>query len=334
MKTIWTMLVCGALGAATVGCGSDDTANDAGTRTDTGGTPGDGGVTDSGGGTGDGGGSCGTPAQVNGRTPYYQCTSTPVCPAQYMNPAMTPGFRLTYLNIREPAALASAAILSVVNAAVKDGRFLWGIKFDLTANTFRTGGMNPSTFMRGTTGLGLLDGTYQFFSGNAPGGAGARYDAISGMGTLTGDRFASMQITTTVNIPIFADAAGTMLLTQLPLENASFSNVQITSDRACIGLGQSAGGRFTESTSNWLTEDNGTPYGVVEADITVTNSQSVTVELGGTPTPLCNLLSGANCMTDPQAMWPRQPTMATVNGMSVPVYHLRAEFAGVSANIQ
>lgn len=324
MKTIWTMLVCGALGAATVGC-SDDPATPA---TDAGNTP-----TDTGN-PGDGGASCGTPATPDGgRTPYYECSSTPVCPqARVMNPAMTPGYRLTYLNIREPAALASAAILSVVNAAVKDGRFLWGLKLDLAANTFRTGGMNPGTFTRGTTGLGLLDGTYQFFSGNAPGGMGARFDAISGMGTLTGDRFASMQIGTTVNIPIFADAAGTQLLTQLPLENARFSNVQITADRGCIGLGQVAGGRFTESTSNWLTEDNGMPYGVVEADITVTNSQSVTVELGGTPTPLCNLLSGNNCMTDARP-WMREPTMAMVNGMNVEVYHLRAEFAAVSANI-
>ncbi len=324
MKTIWTMLVCGALGAATVGCSDDPAPTN---NTDAGTNP-----TDTGGG-GDGGGSCGTPPAVNGRVPYHECSSTPVCPAQrFTNPAMTPGYRLTYLNIREPAALASAAILSVVNAAVKDGRFLWGLKLDLAANTFRTGGMNPATFMRGTTGLGLLDGSYQFFSGNAPGGAGARYDAITGMGTLTGDRFSSMQINTTVNIPIFSDAAGTQLLTQLPLENARFSNVQITSDRGCIGLGQAAGGRFTESTSNWLTEDNGMPYGVVEADITVTNSQSVTVELGGTPTPLCNLLSGNNCMSDARP-WMREPTMAMVNGMNVEVYHLRAEFAGVSANI-
>ncbi|MEZ4407641.1 MAG: hypothetical protein R3A52_14350 [Polyangiales bacterium] len=84
-----------------------------------------------------------------------------------------------------------------------------------------------------------------------------------------------------------------MLLTQLPLENARFSNVHLTSDRGCIGLGQLyQWSLHRESTSNWLTEDNGTPYGVVEA-ITVTNSQSVVVEPAVPPPP---------CVTSYRAM--------------------------------
>lgn len=319
MKTTLTMLLCGALGAVAIGCGSDPAPTQ---------TPTDSGTTNN----PDASTTCSAPAAVDGRVPYYECSTTPICPRQrVMNSATSPGYRLTYLNIRQPTALANAAVGSVINTAVKKGTFLWGLKFD--GNNFRTGGMNPANLMRGTAGLGLLDGTYSFFSNNAPGGMGTHFDPTSGSGTLMGDRYTSTPITTTVNIPIFTDETGTTLLTQLPLENAQFSNVQLTADHGCIGLGQPTAGRFTETTSNWLTEDGGMPYGVVEADITVEHSRTVTLTLGGQMIPLCNLVAGADCTT-PQASWPNQPTMAMVNGMSVPVYHLRAEFAAVSANIQ
>jgi len=69
---------------------------------------------------------------------------------------------------------------------------------------------------------------------------------------------------------------------------------------------------------------------VVDADITVENAKMVSVTIGGNPTPLCNIISGANCVTDPMGSWARQPD-AMVNGM--PAYHLRANFAAISANI-
>ena len=70
--------------------------------------------------------------------------------------------------------------------------------------------------------------------------------------------------------------------------------------------------------------------GFSNADITVENAKMVSVTIGGSPTPLCNIIAGANCMTDPMGSWARQPD-AMVNGM--PAYHLRANFAAISANI-
>ena len=247
-----------------------------------------------------------------------------------MNNAMRPGFRLTYIKIIQPSALASAAILSTINPTLQRGTSLWGLQLDFTANTFRTGGLNPM-FTRGTTGIGLMDGQFVFFNGNGPGAMPTRYNPISGAMTVTGDRATTASITTTVNIPLFSDAAGTMLLTELPMDNARLSNINLTADRGCIGLGIPAGGRYTETTSRWLTEDVADmPYGAVDADITVENAKMVSVTIGGNPTPLCNIIPGANCMPDPMGSWARQPD-AMVNGM--PAYHLRANFAAISANI-
>ena len=275
--------------------------------------------------------SCSAPPVDGGPVPYFQCTTDPICPHnRYMNNVMRPGYRLTYIKITQPAALASAAILSTVNPTLQRGTFLWGLQLDLAANTFRTGGLNPM-YTHGSTGVGLMDGQFAFFNNNGPGATPNRYNPVSGAVTVTGTRATTATVTSTVNIPIFSDEAGTMLLTQLPMDNARISNVHLTADRGCIGGGLAAGGRYTETTSRWLTVVScDQPYGVVDADITVENAKMVSVTIGGNPTPLCNIISGANCMTDPQSGWARQPD-TMVNGM--PAYHLRANFAAISANI-
>ena len=315
MNRFSTLLLTSVL-AGSLGACSDDPAV----------TPTDGGVTPT-----DTGASCSPPPDAGGPRPYFQCTSDNVCPTgRYMNNAMRPGYRLTYIKITQPAALASNAILSTVNPTLQRGTFLWGLQLNLTDNTFRTGGLSPM-LTRGTTGVGLMDGQFAFFNGNGPGAMPARYNPISGSVTVTGDRANTAMVGTTVNIPIFSDEAGTMLLTQLPMDNAIIRNINLTADRGCIGLGIPTGGRYTETTSRWLTEDAADmPYGVVDADITVENAKMVSVTIGGNPTPLCNIISGANCVTDPMGSWARQPD-AMVNGM--PAYHLRANFAAISANI-
>ncbi|MDB4928998.1 MAG: hypothetical protein JWM10_1482 [Myxococcaceae bacterium] len=307
-----TSVLAGSLGA----CSDDPVVTDAGTGTDS--------------------GTCSPPADAGGPTPYFQCTSDNICPtARYTNNAMTPGYRLTYIKITQPAALASAAILSTINPTLQRGSFLWGLQLNLTNNTFRTGGLNPM-LTRGTVGQGLMDGQFAFFNNNGPGAMPNQYNPLSGMVTVMGDRATTSMASTTVNIPIFTDAAGTMLLTQLPMDNARLSNIQLTTDRGCIGLGHPTGGRYTETTSAWLTEDGATPavpYGVVDADITVENAKLVNVTIGGTPTPLCNIISGANCVTDPQGSWARQPDSIVGAGTAMNAYHLRANFAAISANI-
>lgn len=281
--------------------------------------------------------SCGTPDISGDRLPYFQCADGPICPPdRFTNRVMNPGYRITYLNVREPAALANPLLLAVINSAVKEGRFLWGIALDLTAVTFRTGALNPDTSTFGTVGLGLLDGAYRFFDGDASSldGARTRFDPAAGAGTRAVDRFSTSPLEVTVRFPIYADAARTRLLTQLTLENVRFTDVALTSDRGCVGLGSPNSGRYTETVSNWLTSDGCEPYGVMEADITVADSREIRVNLvaGGEPTPLCDLLAGNPCATTPRP-WTREPTTATVRGASVDAYHLRAEFAAVSANL-
>jgi hypothetical protein len=185
---------------------------------------------------------------------------------------------------------------------------------------------------RGTVGQGLIDGGFRYYSGNAPamGGAATRWDPISTTAMVTGDRVSTGIIMGTVRLPIFNTDGS--LLTELPLENARMTNVQLTADRKCIGLGAISGGRFNECTSNWQTADMAmppVPFGRLEAVITAAAARTVRVE--SLMTTLCNLLAGSNCETTPQAMWTRQPD-AMVNGE--PGYALATEFSAISARIQ
>lgn len=322
MNRISTLLLSTILAAAAGGCGSDTPPTDAG--------------------AGEGGActptpiadpapdttTCTAPMVDGGRAPYYQCSTDPLCPrGRHMNAPMRPGYRLTYLKITQPRALAMAVILNQINPTLTRGTFLWGLQLDLAANTFRTGGLSPM-FTRGSTGVGLMDAQFSFFNNNGPGAMPNRYNPISGNLTVMGDRATTSMVASTVNIPIFSDEAGTMLVTQLPMDNARISNVHLTADRGCVGGATAPGGRYTESTSRWLTEDScDRPYGVVDADITVENARMV--QVSALMTTLCNLVAGADCTT-PQSTWPNQPD-TTVNGM--PAYHLRANFAAISANI-
>ncbi len=284
----------------------------------------------------DAGTTCAPPvASDGGVVPYYQCTNDNVCPSgRYTNSATTPGYRLTYLRVIQPTALASAAIGSIINPTLASGAFLWGIRLDTTSNTFRTGGLHPS-IVRGTTGIGLMDGQFAFFDGNGPTAGGRspdRYDPIAGTLSVTGDRFSTVAATTTIRIPIFTNATGTTLFTELPLDNARIVDAQLTADRGCVGLGIPSGSRYTETTSRWLTEDIADrPYGTVDADVSVANARLVNVDIGGTVTTLCNLIAGSDCATVAMGSWVRQPD-STIGG--APAYHLRANFAAISANIR
>jgi len=183
---------------------------------------------------------------------------------------------------------------------------------------------------RGMVGQGLLDGTFRYYSGNAPamGGMANRWDPVSTSTMAMADRVTTGTLMGTVRLPIF-DAAGA-LLTELPLENATMRNVLLSGDRRCIGAGQLSGGRFNECTSNWQTSDAMMmPFGIIDAVITAASARMVRVS--ALNTTLCNLLAGADCDTVPQAMWVRQPD--AMAGMQ-PGYRLTTEFAAVSARIQ
>lgn len=310
MKTFSTLLACSALALA--GCGDDTTPTP---------TPTDSSVMD----VTDATSAC-----------FTQEGSAPLCPSSAIAQAdaMRPNYRVTHIKITAPTALATPILGNTVNGAIHSGGFLWGMSFDRVANTVRTGALNSTMITRGTVGQGLLDGTFHYYAGNAPsaggdGGAlpGNRWDPVSTTLTASGDRVNSGMVMGTVRLPIY-DTSGA-LLTELPLEDARLTMVNLSGDK-CIGLGSLSGGRFNECTSNWQTAD-GTmmPYGRIEATITVAAARTVTVS--PLMTTLCNLLAASNCETTPQAMWTRQPD-AMVAGQ--PGYSLVAEFAAVSARIQ
>ena len=299
MNYSWSLVLCGALVSSVLACSSNTTTTDAGT------TPTDTGAADS-------AGTC-----------YTEMSAGSVCPMRRFVPAdpMRPAFRLTHIQITAPGVLVS--VLGTVNAAIYQGRFLWGLKLDRTTNMFTTGALNPAATQRGTVGVGLLDGRFAFYNNNAPdGGVPNRWDPATGMTTTTGDTV-SVAMPQAIRLPIFDDNGA--ITVELPLRNATLRNMRIPADGSCIGRGELQGGVFNECRSPWSTEENGMPTAELSACVTATDAQTVTV-LGMT---LCQLLSGANCMTASRP-WPREPD-SMVDGM--PCYTLSARFAAVSANI-
>jgi hypothetical protein len=317
MNRSWSFLLCGALVSSVLACGSDNTTPaDSGVTppTDTGTPPADTGM---------------PPADGGARACYSETAAAPVCPMRRFTPAnpMQPAFRLTHIQITAPAVLTT--VLGVVNSAIYQGRFLWGIKLDRTANTFTTGALNPAATQLGTVGLGLLDGSYAFYNNNAPaaGGMPNRWDPARGMTTAMGDRL-SAAMPQAIRLPIFNDDGS--ISVELPLRGATLRNMLVPADGSCIGRGDLQGGAFNECRSPWLTQDAMMmSYADLEACVTPTDAQTVTITALGGQT-LCQLLSGANCTNTMMAMWPRQPD-GMVDGM--PCYTLRARFAAVSANI-
>lgn len=263
---------------------------------------------------------------------YTQEGTAPLCPVVTVAQAdpMRPSFRVTHLRMAAPVAFSSAILSGTFNGAIHAGGFLLGLTFDLSTNVVRAGALNPQTSARGSVGQGLFDGTFRHYSRNAPavGGATARWDPVYSSVAASGDRASTGVFTETLRLPIF-DTSGT-IITELPLDIARFSTVQLTPDRRCIGLGAPSGGRFNECTSGWQTADGATtPYGRIQAIITVAAARQVQVV--PLMTTLCDLLSGSNCETMPQTVWARQPD-AMAGGQ--PGYSFSAEFAAVSARVE
>ena len=208
----------------------------------------------------------------------------------------------------------------MINPPLRDGRFPWGLSFDLTSNTFRTGALQRP-FTRGTLGAGLMDGVFTYWAGNAPTRDLNRWDPITG--TITGtSSVTSAASNRTLTLPIFNDDGSVLM--ELPLTNARLIDVPLSPDRGCIGLGFLRAARYNECSSGWDSSVGGT------LDAVITTSSARAVIVSALNQTLCQLLSGTNC-DEAMNTWTRQPD--TMVGGD-PAYRFTARFAAISADIR
>src|SRR4051812_29126268 len=68
------------------------------------------------------------------------CDNSAFCPSQVTNDPMHPKFVIAQIDVLTPAVLGPRMpVGSILNNAIVQGKFFWGIDLDLTANTIRTG---------------------------------------------------------------------------------------------------------------------------------------------------------------------------------------------------
>ncbi len=336
MNRFSSLLVCGLMVGSTAACGGSDGTPDATVPTDA--ASGNDAVSTD-------GSACGVtpgPAGVMSGC-YTEFDCSPVCPTGHVaNSATTPNFRITAIKVTAPATLASAPVNNLLNGFLSSRAFLWGVSFNFTSNIFRTGPLDPQMVTAGPTNLGHLGDTYKYFDHNAPttgGTLATRWDPATSMVSLMGNTATvSPMLAAPIRLPIFTTTFA--VVTELPLNNAVMHGVVLSADRGCIGVARTdstTANLFNEcSGSAWYTEDptTMTPYGVLEADISVADAENIPVQ--GFNNDLCSVISGQlatphACTTVPQAMWPTQPTGVAVSGG--PSFHLVADFAAISTNI-
>jgi hypothetical protein len=270
-----------AASASVVGCGSSPAANtggaSSGSPTSTTGTTGAGGTTSS---------SSGSAAA---------CAPGASCPAKDKsciglvdNTGLTTfGLRMAELDLSKPAALTSGVIAGVVGGAVQingmalaacnlsgSGTFNWLLQFDTTAGTLETGGAKP-----------VPDPTQ---------GYSFDMDTMNNLAPVTlmtkpdsTGKF-SVSMGQDVRVPIFLDAAGTMVVI-LPLKNATLSGT-LSTNQNCIGTYNAAG----LSAANSCLPGPGMPQfndaGTLTAIMTLEDADSVPIS--ALSESLCVLLSG------------------------------------------
>ena len=275
------------------------------------------------------------PSTVDSGNCYLRrtCNGMPFCPGQVANPTMRPQFVFTQIDIRAPVVLAPSSPGGMTLArSIADGRFWWGLTFDLAANQLRTGPLQPTAIAQ--PGLGFFSSTFQYYAGNAStagdaGGSPTRWDPATVALTLTGETVATNALIPSLLVPVFSSVTPGQLLTELPLRNVRLHDVVMNTSRNCVGMAKALFSSCLPSL--WVTA-GATGGGVLEADIAVSDARPVVIpELQNIT--LCQLISGTDCSM-PQSAWINQPDTMLPGSTTVDAWHLRAEFAAVSANIQ
>jgi len=201
-----------------------------------------------------------------------------------------PEFRLTYLQIDEPASspLSSLTLRGVLNRSMQDETFSWLIRVGAAAD-------GPVTL---TTGYGSRqsDGTYAFSRGAADGDPDA-WCPVEIQATLAGENVTSEPITGAVTIPVFDDT-GTTLQFELTLRSLSIQEATLSEARACIGA--KASRPFTYRPAAQLT-----------AFVEVEPSRMQVIAVPPIETTVCSAIAGSLAdgmyCDNPQDTWATQP---------------------------
>ncbi|MDP3274562.1 MAG: hypothetical protein Q8Q09_05160 [Deltaproteobacteria bacterium] len=257
------------------------------------------------------------------------------CPRFVDNNPMRPKFVLTQIDIQQPPTLApDRAIGRLLNTAIRNATFSWGIDIDFAAMTVRTGTMQQP--IQRLLGSGYYNEALRFTVGGAPmPGTADRWNPVNLMITAMGDT-----VTTTVapliTIPVYDEAMAGMLLTELPLRNARMLNLKLTAGRNCIGSAQPNFNSCGPTNNRWNTSEAMVPNGILEAVLTVADTRRIQVV--SLSMPLCNLIAGTACESmgmpvSPDMFTNRPDTMIMVDGVMQPAWTLRANIAGVAMNI-
>ncbi len=275
----WLLISLAIAGLAMVGCGDDDaTPNDSGMTSDTT-TGGDTSTADD---TGTTMVNC-PPSAPGPDNQMGACCSR----ASNADRTDSPEFRISGLDITQPASLNQPFIKSILQAALNDESFNWLIS---VTNAGADGTVDI------TTGFGRRqdDGTFSYET------AGEFVPSMT-TATLAGNTLMAESLAATVVVPIVDAETGEPTIT-LPLQELTLSMATWDADRTCIG-NVAANGMAFDTTQASLT-----------AHITVEDANNADVTaLSNT---LCNLLRGMNadgtaaqgdCTMQDQAGWGNKP---------------------------
>lgn len=265
------------------------------------------------------------------------------CPRFRNNDMMRPKFVLTQIDIQTPASLlATQPVGRLLNTAIRNAAFSWGVDLDFSMMRIRTGTIRQP--VNRVFGTGYFAQDLQFVMGGATGmGSADRWNPVTApiaeAGGLVGMP-AGMTVPL-ITIPVYDEMDRSMLLTELPLRDARISDLRLTNNRNCIGTAKPAFDSCAANTTRWNTSSGEapmvTPYGILEAKLTF--EDTLNVQVVSLNMPLCNIIARSPCRNammmpvDPTSLTIPPDTTVMVGGMAKPAWTLRAFIAGAAVNI-
>lgn len=189
-------------------------------------------------------------------------------------------YRMTAMDISEPAALTARSVSSILSGALDNLSFLWLIELDLTHNTLRTGAGEvpwPSPPFE--------DRPFPLRWNEDPRYAPAGPIAIN----LVGETFSATAAIRNLTVPIYVESADNPdelePLIELPFEQVEIHDMELMNDRTTIGQPE-VDADLAKAAESW--ETSGTLTGWILRDA----ADQVTFPDGLLPGTLCTLLGG------------------------------------------